>query len=200
MRVLVACEFSGVVRDAYIARGHDAVSCDLLPTESPGPHIQTDVRTVLHDGWDMMIAFPPCTYLSRSGLHWNTRRPERVPLMEEALDFVRTLLAAPILHIALENPIGKISTAIRRPDQIVHPWQFGDDAAKTTCLWLAGLPPLVPTNVLPGGKAAIRENQRPDGQNRIGPSGRRWRRRSLTYPGLAAAMADQWGFDLGDQT
>lgn len=145
MRILVACEFSGVVRDAFITQGHDAVSCDLLPSERLGPHIQEDVLLHLEDGWDMMIAFPSCTYLCSSGLHWNKRRPERAALTEEALVFVRQLLDAPIPRIALENPVGCISTRIRKPNQTVQPWMFGHDASKGTCLWLKGLPLLTPT-------------------------------------------------------
>ena len=196
MRVLVACEFSGIVRDAFIARGHDAISCDLLPSERGGPHIIGDVFDALGflvTAPDLMIAHPPCTYLSVSGLHWNTRRPERAALTEEALDFVRALLRAPIERIAMENPIGCISSRIRKPDQIVQPWQFGEDASKATCLWLKNLAPLVPTNILPGGRKARRANQTASGQNRLGPSADRWKLRSLTYQGIADAMADQWG-------
>lgn len=190
MKVLVACELSGRVRDAFIAKGHDAVSCDLLPSQVPGPHIEGDVRAVLADHWDLMIAFPPCTYLCSSGLHWNKRRPERQALTHEALDFVRELLEAPVERIALENPIGCISTQIRKPDQIVQPWMFGDDASKATCLWLKNLPPLEPTQVLKKDRYA---NQTPSGQNKLGPSEERAMLRSLTYPGLAHAMASQWG-------
>lgn len=194
MRVLIACEFSGTVRDAFIANGHDATSCDLLASDTPGPHIQGDVRQVIcGGGYDLLIAHPPCTYLCSSGLHWNTRRPERAALTEEALEFIRVLLDAPIQAIALENPIGCISSRIRKPDQIIHPWQFGHDAAKATCLWLKNLPPLVPTDELPGGRAARRANQTASGQNKLGPSADRWKLRSLTYPGIAAAMARQWG-------
>ena len=194
MRVLVACEFSGVVRRAFRARGHDAWSCDLLPAEDGSPfHLQGDVRDVLQDDWDLMIAHPPCTYLAGSGLHWNKRRPERAVLTEEALVFVQRLLDAPIPKIALENPIGCISTRIRKPDQIIQPWQFGHDASKATCLWLKGLEPLRPTRVLEGGKAARRGNQTPSGQNRLGPSPTRWKERSRTYCGIAEAMAEQWG-------
>jgi hypothetical protein len=195
MRVLVACEFSGAVRDAFAALGHDAMSCDLLPAEAPGPHYQGDVRDVLSDGWDLMVAHPPCTYLASSGLHWNKRRPERALLTEEALEFVRLLLDAPIARIALENPIGCISSRIRKPDQIIHPWQFGHDASKATCLWLKNLPALKPTDVLPGGREARRANQTASGQNKLPPSRDRWKLRSLTYPGIAKAMADQWGGD-----
>jgi len=190
MRVLVACEFSGRVRDAFIARGHDAVSCDLLPTDSPGPHYQGDVRDILHDGWDMMIAHPPCTYLAGSGLHWNTRVPGRAALTEEALEFVRLLLTAPIPRIALENPIGCISSRIRKPDQIIQPWWFGEDASKATCLWLKGLPLLKPTDIIRKARYA---NQTPSGQNKLGPSADRAKLRSLTYMGVAEAMASQWG-------
>lgn len=198
MKVLVACEYSGRVRDAFLSRGHDAISCDLLPTEVNGPHYQGDIRDVLYDGWDLMIAHPPCTYLAVSGLHWNKRgvlidgRP-RGELTEEALEFVRLLLDAPILRIALENPVGAISTRIRKPDQVVQPWWFGDDASKKTCLWLKNLPPLVPTNKLPGDSRTRRANQTPSGQNKLGPSPDRWKERSRTYQGIADAMAKQWG-------
>lgn len=193
MRVLVACEFSGAVRDAFIARGHDAMSCDLLDTEALGPHYCGDVRDVLDDGWDLMVAHPPCTYLAVSGPHWNKRKPGRAVLTEEALQFVQLLLDAPIPKIALENPIGCISSRIRKPDQIIHPWQFGHDASKATCLWLKGLPLLEPTDVLPGGRSARRANQTASGQNKLPPSPDRWKLRSLTYPGIANAMADRWG-------
>ncbi len=206
MRVLIACEFSGTVRDQFIQRvGHDVWSCDLLPTESPGPHIQGDVRDILSDSWDLMIAHPPCTYLTVSGMHWCIYKPghkthgdpvkaaERRARTEEALQFVRTLLEAPIPRIALENPIGIISTKIRKPDQIIQPWYFGDDASKKTGLWLKNLPKLIHTNVLPGDALTRRANQTPSGQNKLGPSPDRWKLRSLTYPGIARAFADQWG-------
>lgn len=195
MRVLVACEFSGTVREAFRSLGHDAWSCDLLPTETPGPHIQGDILEVLQDWerWDLLIAHPPCTYLASSGLHWNTRRPERAALTEQAVAFVMALAQAPIPKIAIENPIGCLSTRWRKPDQIIQPWQFGHDASKATCLWLKGLPLLQPTEVLPGGKAARRGNQTTSGQNKLPPSADRWKLRSLTYPGIAAAMAAQWG-------
>lgn len=192
-RVLVACEFSGVVRDAFIRQGHDAVSCDLLDTEVEGPHIKGDVLEVLDDGWDMMIAHPPCTYLCSSGLHWNKRRPERQQKTEEALEFVEALLSAPIPLIALENPIGCISTRIRPYDQKIQPWQFGHDASKGTCLWLDNLDPLLPTNVLTLPECGHWANQTPSGQNKLGPSANRWALRSITYAGIAEAMANQWG-------
>lgn len=162
MRVLIACEFSGVVRRAFRARGHDAWSCDLLPASDGSEfHMVGDVRCgILDDGWDVLIAHPPCTYLAVSGLHWNTKRPERAALTEDALEFVRELFDAPVAKIALENPVGCISTRIRKPDQIIQPWQFGHDASKATCLWLKGLPPLTPTDVLQGGKAARRQGGR----------------------------------------
>ena len=192
MKVLVACEYSGTVRDAFRARGHDAMSCDLLPTDVPGPHHQGDVRDVLGDGWDLMVAHPPCTYLSVSGMHW-TRRGLRDPqLTEDALSFVRLLMDAPIARIAVENPVSIISSRIRKPDQIVHPWQFGHDASKRTCLWLKNLPPLVPTDILPGDAKTRRANQTPSGQNKLGPSPDRWKIRSATYQGIADAMANQW--------
>ena len=196
MRVLVACEYSGRVRDAFIDRGHDATSCDLLPTDAPGPHYEGDVFDIIDEGWDLLVAFPPCTYLCSSGLHWNKRRPERAAKTEEALVFVQALLAAPVPRIALENPIGCISTRVRKPDQIVHPWMFGDDASKATCLWLKGLPLLTPTGsvaprIVDGRKRWA--NQTDSGQNRLPPSEDRWKLRSLTYPGLAAAMSQQWG-------
>ncbi len=195
MRVLVACEFSGVVREAFRARGHDAWSCDLLPAEDDSRyHVQCNVLNRYDDGaWDLMIAHPPCTYLAGSGLHWNKRRPERAAKTEEALEFVRKLLDAPVPKICLENPVGCISTRIRKPDQIIQPWQFGEDASKRTCLWLKGLPLLQPTNILPGGHRARRGNQTKSGQNRLAPSPDRWKLRSVTYSGVAKALAEQWG-------
>ena len=145
MRVLVACEYSWIVRDAFIALGHDAMSCDLLPTERPGPHYQGDVFDVIDYPWDLMIAHPPCTFLSVSGMHWTTRGLRDPQLTEDALIFVRRLMDAPIPRIAIENPVSVISSRIRQPDQIINPYQFGDDASKKTCLWLKGLPKLRPT-------------------------------------------------------
>jgi hypothetical protein len=148
MKVLVACEYSGRVRDAFLALWHDAMSCDLLPTDSPGPHYQGDVFDIINDGWDLMIAHPPCTYLSVSGMHWTTRGLRDPKLTEDALDFVQKLLDAPIERIALENPISVISSRIRKPDQIIMPYQFGHDASKKTCLWLKNLPALTPTKMI----------------------------------------------------
>jgi len=198
MRVLVACEYSGTVRDTFRALGHDAWSCDLLPTDQPGPHIQGDVTTVLDQGWDLMIAHPPCTYLCSSGLHWNKRRPERAKKTENALDFVRLLLSAPIPRIALENPIGCISTRIRKPDQTIQPWQFGHPESKATCLWLKNLPLLKPTQVLPLPECGHWANQTASRQNKLPPSKNRWKIRSATYQGIAQAMAKQWGAGVAE--
>ena len=199
-RVLVACEYSGRVRDAFIRGGHNAMSCDLLPTDTPGPHYQGDVRDVLYDGWDLLVAHPPCTYLTSAGLHWNKRRPERAQQTLEALDFVRLLLDSPIARIALENPVGCISSQIRRPDQTIQPYAFGEDASKATCLWLKGLPALRATSrfigrmVMHNGKTVERfSNQTDSGQNKLPPTADRWKLRSTTYPGIAQAFADQWG-------
>ena len=181
MRVLIACEFSGVVRDAFLAEGHDAMSCDLLPTESPGPHYEGDVRAVLGDGWDLMIAHPPCTHLAVSGARWFK---DKVVEQADALDFVRLLLDAPIPRIALENPISVISSKIRKPDQILQPWHFGHGETKAICLWLKHLPPLVPTRVVHGREARV---------HRMPPGPNRWKERSRFFPGIARAMADQWG-------
>lgn len=184
MKVLVACEFSGVVRDAFLRLGHDAISCDLEPTETPGPHYLGDVRNLLHGWYDLVIAHPPCTYLASSGLHWNKRVPGRAQLTEDALDFVRLLLNAKSPHIALENPVGCISTRIRKPDQIIQPWQFGHGETKATCLWLKNLPPLQPTNIVEGRANRV---------HRMSPGPERWKERSRTYAGIAQAMAEQWG-------
>jgi hypothetical protein len=192
MRVLIACEYSGTVRDAYIKQGHDAMSCDLLPTDSVGPHYQGNVFDVINDGWDLMIAHPPCTYLSVSGMHWTTRGLRDPQLTEDALEFVRQLLNAPINKIAIENPVSVISSRIRKPDQIVQPWWFGDDASKKTCLWLKNLPHLTPTNMLPGDSKTRRANQTETGQNKLPPSKDRWKIRSKTYQGIADAMSQQW--------
>jgi len=245
MKVLVACEYSGTVRDAFKLKGHEAWSCDLLPTDRPGLHYQGDVLNVLEgwnpvmytkdcdpdgDGicnitqddvreckcygptqdddveykeingelfcrpkenpsWDLMIAHPPCTYLASSGLHWNKRIPGRDQLTLESLKFVTLLFNAPIPKIVLENPIGRINTAIRKPDQIIQPWMFGEDASKSTCLWLKGVPKLEPTDIIKKDRYA---NQTASGQNNLGPSKDRWKIRSTTYQGIADAMATQW--------
>ena len=196
MKVLVACEYSGAVRDAFIARGHEALSCDLLPTDSPGPHYQGDVTDIINDGWDLMVAHPPCTYLSVSGMHWTTRGLRDPKLTEDALDFVKLLLNAPIPRIALENPVSVISSRIRKPDQIVTPYMFGHDASKKTCLWLKNLPPLQATlmvdpRIVDGKKRW--GNQTDSGQNKLAPSADRWKIRSETYKGIAEAMASQSG-------
>lgn len=181
MRVLVACEFSGVVRDAFAARGHDAWSCDLLPSERQGKHIQGDVLAVLDDGWDLMIAHPPCTHLAVSGARWWALKGKE---QEGALRFVRLLMGAPIEKIALENPVSIISTAIRKPEQIIQPWQFGHGETKKTCLWLKNLPPLIPTDIVDGREPRV---------HKMSPGPNRWKERSRTYGGIAKAMAEQWG-------
>ena len=195
-KVLIACEYSGTVRDAFLALGHDALSCDLLPTDQPGPHYQGDVRDVLGQGWDLMIAHPPCTHLAVSGMHWTARGLRDPQLTEDALDFVRLLLDAPISRVALENPVSVISSRIRKPDQIIQPWMFGHDASKKTCLWLKNLPRLEPTQLTAPRVVDGRKrwgNQTDSGQNKLPPSEDRWKIRSETYAGIAAAMAAQWG-------
>lgn len=197
MKVLIGCEFSGVVRQAFRDRGHDAWSCDLLPAEDGSQfHIQDDVRDVLDAGWSLAIFHPPCTYLALSGIHWNNRVPGRTEKTEAALAFVQDLMDAPIPHIAIENPVGVISTRIRKPDQYIQPFEFGHDASKKTGLWLVNLPPLVPTVSVPprlvNGKPRW-SNQTDSGQNRLAPSPDRWKVRSETYAGIAQAFASQWG-------
>jgi hypothetical protein len=199
VKVLIGCEFSGVVRDAFAARGHEAWSCDLLATEAPGNHYQGDMFDIINEGWDLGIFHPPCTYLCLSGLHWNNRVEGRKAKTEEAIEFVRRILDCSIPRIALENPVGCISTHIRKPNQIIQPWQFGDPYSKQTCLWLKGLAPLQHTNVLvpeayqENGKSPKWRNQTGTGQNKLGPSADRWKLRSVTYQGIADAMAAQWG-------
>ena len=191
MRVLIACEYSGTVRDAFLRAGHDVLSCDLLPTDSPGPHYQGDVRDILADGWDLMIAHPPCTHLAVSGARWfKDKQVEQV----EALDFVRLLLDAPVPRIALENPVSVISSRIRKPDQIIQPYEHGHEATKTTCLWLKGLPHLQPTALVGKGARHVTKSGKslPEWYN-LPPSADRWKIRSATFPGIAAAMAAQWG-------
>ena len=190
MKILVACEYSGTVRDAFIERGHDATSCDILPTDSPGPHHQGPVEEILNDGWDLMVAHPPCTHLAVSGARWFKDKQEE---QKQALDFVRLLLGAPIDKIALENPVSVISSRIRKPNQIIQPWEYGHPHSKKTCLWLKNLPNLEPTEILSLPASGVWENQTSSGQNKLGPSEDRWKKRSLTYQGIANAMASQWG-------
>lgn len=181
MRILIACEYSGTVRDAFIRAGHDAMSCDLLPTDVPGPHYQGDVFDIIGHGWDMMIAHPPCTHLAVSGArHFHKKQKEQA----EALEFVRRLMDAPVERIALENPISIISSRIRKPDQIIQPWQFGHGETKATCLWLKNLPKLTPTQVVEGREQRIWK---------LPPTKDRWKIRSKTFQGIADAMAEQWG-------
>lgn len=181
MKVLVACEYSGVVRDAFIKKGHDAISCDLLPTEKPGPHFTGNVLEIIEDGFDLMIAHPPCTHLAVSGARWfSAKRYDQA----QALDFVRALLTAPIDRIALENPVSVISTEIRPMDQLVQPWMFGHGETKATCFWLKNLPRLLPTNIVEGRESRIWK---------MAPGPNRWKERSRTFQGIADAMACQWG-------
>lgn len=180
MKVLIACEFSGIVREAFRSKGHDAMSCDLLDSELPGPHYRGDIQDLLSSPWDLMIAHPPCTHLAVSGARWfREKRAEQA----QALDFVRLLMAAPIRRIAIENPISVISSRIRKPDQIVQPWMFGHGETKATCLWLKNLPKLIPTNIVEGRKPVV---------HYMSPGPQRWRERSRTYQGIADAMAEQW--------
>ena len=180
MKVLVACEFSGVVRDAFRAKGHEAWSCDLLPSGDGHYHIQGDVLGCIGGNWDLMIAHPPCTHLAVSGARWFK---DKVKEQAEALEFVRRLMDTPIERIAIENPISVISSRIRKPDQIIQPWQFGHGETKATCLWLKNLPKLIPTNVVEGREARV---------HKMPPSPDRAKLRSITYQGIAEAMADQW--------
>ena len=180
MRVVVVCEFSGIVRDTFRSRGHNAFSVDLLPTEAAGPHVQGDCLALDYSGIDLVIAFPPCTHLAVSGARWfKDKQTEQ----RKALDFIRALMALPVERIALENPIGVISTKIRKPDQIIQPWQFGHGVTKATCLWLKNLPLLEPTNIVQGREGRVWK---------LPPSKSRWKLRSLTYQGIADAMANQW--------
>lgn len=229
LKVLIACEYSGAERDAFTALGHDATSCDLLPSQTPGKHHQGDLREIIDQNWDLLIAHPPCTYMTVAGIHWNRRAEHKrgrdeingktwgERQTEEAVDFVRFLLSQEhIPKICLENPVSVISSRVRKPDQIVQPWQYGHPESKATCLWLKGLPPLQPTNIVappawrccqsrvpPEGVCVVClgvkrpkplwANMTPSGQNRLGPSADRWKVRSTTYAGIAAAMAQQWG-------
>nr|WP_309504342.1 hypothetical protein [uncultured Roseovarius sp.] len=186
MRVLVGCEFSGTVRDAFIAQGHDAMSCDLLPTETPGPHYQGDVRDVLDYPWDLAIFHPPCTDLAVSGArHFEAKRMDG--RQQASVSFFMALAKADIPQIAIENPVCIMSSLWRKPDQIIHPWQHGHGETKATCLWLKNLPLLQPTNIVEG---------RADRIHKMPPSADRWKLRSMTYPGIARAMAQQWGGDM----
>lgn len=183
MKVLVACEYSGVVRDAFLLAGHDAMSCDLLPTDAPGPHYQGDVRDVIDYPWDLMVAHPPCTHLSVSGArHFVEKRMDG--RQQSAASFFRMLAKSDIPMIAIENPVCVMSSLWRKPDQIIQPWQFGHGETKATCLWLKNLPLLHPTKVVEGREPRI---------HKMPPSADRWKLRSTTYPGIAEAMAEQWG-------
>tara|TARA_R110000782_G_scaffold41860_2_gene95635 strand:- start:16 stop:636 length:621 start_codon:yes stop_codon:yes gene_type:complete len=203
MKILIGCEFSGTVGDTFTRLGHDVLTCDLLPTDSAiTPHYQGDIMDVIEDAWEMALLFPPCTYLCSSGLHWNKRVPERAEKTEEALKFVEKLMSMDhIKYMALENPVGCISSRIRKPDQMIQPYNFGEDASKKTCLWLKNLPPLENTGYVeprmiigPSGKPLKRwANQTDSGQSNLGPSEDRWKIRSLTYKGIAQAMGQQWG-------
>jgi hypothetical protein len=187
VKVLVACEFSGKVRDAFIANGHEAISCDLLPSESPGPHIQGDVLDIIEEGWDLMIAHPPCTYLCNSGVSWLYKREGRWEEMEKGAKFFKHLLQAPIPMIAIENPImhkHAVKIIGRRQDQVIQPWQFGHGETKATCLWLKNLPTLLPAKIVSGREQRL---------HKLPPSKDRWKLRSETYQGIADAMALQWG-------
>jgi len=184
-RILTGCEFSQIVCRAFREQEHEAYSCDLLPTEdNPAWHIQDDILKHLNDGWDLMIAFPPCTHLAVSGARWFKDKQKK---QQQALDFVRALMEADIPRIAIENPIGIISTKIRKPDQIIQPWMFGHGETKATCLWLKNLPLLKPTNIVEGREQRI---------YKMSPSADRWKNRSRTYQGIAEAMANQWGLIL----
>ncbi len=187
-RVLVACEFSGIVRDAFIAAGHDAISCDLLPSERPGPHIQGDVRPLLREPWDLVIAHPPCTYLANSGVRWlyrdGRRDEDRWARMAEAAEFFHECLLANAPRVCVENPVMHRHAGIRKANQFIQPWQFGHGEVKATGLWLRGLPLLEPTEIVDGRTPRV---------HHMSPGPDRWRERSRTFPGIAAAMADQWG-------
>lgn len=190
MRVLIACEFSGRVRDAFIKKGHDAISCDLLPSDIPGPHYQGDVCEIINQKWDLMIAHPPCTHLAVSGAAWFKYKQKE---QTEALEFVRLLLNAPIEKIALENPISIISSRIRKPDQIIQPWMFGHETTKATCLWLKNLPKLRPTNIVGKGQRKYYASGKSSPLWHANTGGGMGQKRSITFRGIADAMADQWG-------
>lgn len=187
-RILIACEFSGIIREALTTYGYDAWSCDLLPTEIKGNHIQDDVLLHLNENWDMMIAHPPCTHLAVSGARY-FKEKIKDGRQKEAIDFFMQLINAPIKYIAIENPVSIMSTVYRKPDQIIQPWQFGHEETKATCLWLKNLPKLIPTEIM----VNRRNNLTISGQNKLPPSIDRWKIRSRTYPGIAKAIAEQWG-------
>jgi len=215
MKVLVACEYSGRVRDAFIAKGHNVISCDLLPTDSPGPHYQGNVMDIINDGFDLMIAHPPCTYLTcsaewayRNGPFHQKVKPgtltgiARREAREQAVEFVRALYNSNIPKVAIENPVGVLSSRFREPDQFIQPYEYGEDGSKKTCLWLKGLPLLKPTGLYPPRLAKTRDgrgyalrwgNQTDSGQNKESPGADRWKIRSTTWQGWANAMAEQWG-------
>lgn len=205
MKILIACEFSGIVRDAFLVRGHDAISCDLLPTERPGPHYQGDVMDIIGDGWDLMIAHPPCTHLAVSGARWF---PQKIldGRQQQGIDFFMKMVTASIPKIAVENPIGIMSKKYRKPDQIVHPYWFGDSVQKGTCFWLKNLPKLVPTNIVDkgliyvdprgnshGGEFTLRAKRAYSPLMLLPRNAERWKIRSTTFQGIADAMAAQWG-------
>lgn len=190
MKVLVACEYSGIVRDAFTEKGFDATSCDILPTESKGKHYEGDIFDILYDGWDLMIAHPPCTHLSVSGARWFTEGKKPMYLRDDAIEFVRKLMDAPIKHIAIENPVSVISSYIRKSDQMINPYQFGHKEYKRTCLWLKNLPKLIETNNV----KEETDKLHPKDKHRIWwIGGGKGKERSRFYPGIAKAMADQWG-------
>ena len=196
MNVLVACESSGVVRDAFLKKGHNAISCDLLPSQVDGPHYTGNVLDIINDDWDLLIAHPPCTYIASSGMHWTTRGLRDPKLTQDAFEFVNALLNAPIDKICIENPVGVISTRIKKPTQYIQPYMFGHDASKKTGLWLKNLTQLLPTicvnpRIVNGKKRW--SNQTDSGQNNLPPSKNRWQLRSTTYQGIADAMANTWG-------
>lgn len=194
MKVLIACEYSGTVRDAFVAKGHEAVSCDLLPSDVPGPHYEGHIFDILHQDWDLMIAHPPCTYLTISANKWFKDQPERKSgalvgkarrdAREEAIEFFMDLMNSGIPKIAIENPIGVLSSRYRKPDQVLQPWMFGHGETKATCLWLKNLPKLQPTDIVEGREQRL---------HKLSPSEDRWKIRSVTFKGIAEAMADQWG-------
>lgn len=191
MRVLVACEYSGTVRDAFKARGHDAWSCDLLTTDSPGQHIQGDVLEILNDEWDLVIAHPPCTHLAVSGARWFKDKQKE---QGEALEFFRKILEAPVNKICVENPVSIVSSRIRKPDQTIQPWMFGHEVSKKTCLWLKNLPLLTPTNIVGKGEfVTFSSGKKMPSWYNLSPGEDRWKIRSKTFEGIAKAMAEQWG-------